>query len=274
MEDQQPGVTEETRDAPPADPTPPAQPDGSQEPPAPSPSPTDQPDEEKDDLTDRGTKKAKEPASQFYQQIKNENADMRALLSNPQALKEYLRQLDGTNAPKDGETDDLADIGDKILTPDGQIDLAKLVQFMEERWMRKIDQGIRFQTENQIRSREIENGYNSDKASVRKDHPELDPTSKSFDADLEQFVGERFIAQGGLEGRVTLRDVVTNTYAYLDKVRGVGRQQAETEIVRKQVGAIPQSNAQADEAQADDDGDPATVLANRVHKSVTGAKAA
>ena len=38
----------------------------------------------------------KEPEFRYYQSSKSENVDMRRLLSNPNALKEYLREEEGT----------------------------------------------------------------------------------------------------------------------------------------------------------------------------------
>lgn len=238
------------------------------------PSQQDQADEGQEQVTDRGTKVAKEPESKFYQQIKNENADMRALLGNQNALKEYMRTFEGTAAPKQGEVDDLSDIADKVLGQDGQVDLGKLAQYMEERVMSKVEKAVQFHTQNQIRSREIETTYTSDKTSVRQAHPELDPSNKdTFDPELDQLVGERFIAQGGLEGKVTLKDVADKTFAGIEKWRGAGRKQAETEIVRKRAGAIPQAKAQGDAKESEEENmSPSQILTARLQKQVAGAK--
>lgn len=268
MEDNQAGVTSEGFDESSADFTPTAESEA-REGQESSTSQSENTGEEKGQLTDRGTKVAKEPESQFYQSLKNENADMRALLSDPQALKEYLRVFEGTQAPQKGEADDLADIAEKVSDANGQIDPAKLVPYLEQRLMGRIETGVKYLTDNSIRSHQIEQGYNSDKAAIRAEHPELDPSNKDkFDPELEQFVGERFIAQGGLEGKVTLKQVVDSTFGYLSKVKGAGQAAAETEIVRKRAGAIATSTVQGEVRDGEEAKSPAEILATRVRTQV------
>lgn len=226
----------------------------------------------KEETTDRGTKVAKEPESRFYQQLKNENADMRRILSNPDAVKEYLRTLEGTQTPKEGEKDDLADIGEKVLTPDGQVDLVKLAQYMDTRVTKRIDEGLKYGVENRIAAERIKNSFEADKLSTRSAHPELDPESKEkYDPDLERLVGERFIAQGGYEGKVSLKTVVEQTYKDIAKWQGSGRKQAETEIVRKKAGAIQQTRVQAESQETEEENmRPEEILAARVRNQVFG----
>ncbi len=220
--------------------------------------------------TDRGTKVAKEPDSQFYQQLKNENGDMRRLLGDPKALKEYLRELEGTQAPAQGEADDFADLAEKVLDQNGQVDIKKLAGYLDNRLMQKLDQAVKFSVNNQVRSAEVERTYHSDLGSIRTEHPELNPNNKdAYDPDLDQLVGERFIAQGGMEGKVTLKQVVDKTYAYLKRGQDKGRQQAETQIIRKQAGAIPQPKVPGNSTQADEEKSPEQLLAERVRKQVT-----
>lgn len=226
--------------------------------------------------TDRGTNVAKEPESQYYQQLKNENSDMRRLLSNPTGIKEYLRSLEGTAAPEQGKDDDMADLAEKVMTEDGRVDVGKLAKYMEERLMSKWEKGMEYNLQNMQRSQEMGRAYDEEKGSVRKAHPELDPTSDKYDKDLEDFVGERFIAQGGLEGRVSLRQVVDQTFGYLEKVRGTGKNQgraeAETEIVRKKVGGIDRQRIPANPKESEDNMSAEEVLAKRVRLAMQGGR--
>ena len=220
--------------------------------------------------TDRGTKVAKEPESKFYQTLKNENADMRRILQDPKALKEYVRQLEGTENPKEGD-DDMADLATKVVDENGQVDLKKLMSFIDERTAKKIESGVKYLTENSLKRDKLQTSYNNDKDVVRNDHPELDPNNKDgYDKELEQFIGERFLAQGGLEGKVSLRQVVDQTYKFLEKREGVGRSKAETEIVRKSTGAISRNKVQGDAKENEEDMDASQILASRVRKAVGG----
>jgi hypothetical protein len=225
------------------------------------------------ETTDRGTKVAKEPESRFYQQLKNENADMRRVLSDQTALKEYLRTMEGTQAPKDEKQDDLADIGEKVLTPEGQLDLVKFGKYMDERVASKIDAGIKYGVENRIKAERVMNSFEADKIAVRSAHPELDPENKDkFDPELDQLIGERFIAQGGYQGKATLKQVTEQTYKDIAKWQGSGKKQAETEIVRKRAGAIPKQkvSGETQDNEETDEMRPEEVLASRVRKSITG----
>jgi len=222
-------------------------------------------------LTDRGTKVAKEPESRFYQQLKNENADMRRLLSDPASLKEYLRQLEGTQAPEKGQEDEFADLYEKVLTPEGQVDIVKLARYMDERVATKIQQGMQYLSQNVQQSVELKQNYHSDKAAIRQAHPELDPLSESFDPELDQLIGERFIAQGGLQGKVTLKQVADKTFADIEKWRGVGKAEAETEIKRKRLGAISTSKVSGESRETEEENmTPEQILANRVKKAISG----
>jgi glycerophosphoryl diester phosphodiesterase len=221
-----------------------------------------------DDTTDRGTKKAKEPESRYYQELKNENADMRRLLSDPKSMKEYLRQLEGTEAPKEGERDELGEIIKASTTSNGQIDAETLARKLDERTQQQIQKSMDTLSQNVDRRNQVLTSFNEEKADSRKDHPELDPKSKDFDPDLEQLVGERFLAQGGL-GRASLRKVVDDTYAWLEKQRGSAKKEENTEIVRKRVGAIPQPSVSGEDANSDENLTPQAILAKRIISKVS-----
>lgn len=226
---------------------------------------------EEPETTDRGTKVAKEPESKFYQQIKNENADMRRLLGDPTSLKEYLKEFEGAPASKDGteQQDELGKLVEQATLPTGQVDALKLAKLMDERTMKKIDEGMQFMSTNMERSQKWQRAYDQDKADIRQDHPELDPRKKDqFDPDLDQFIGERFVAQGGLQGKVSLKEVVDNTFSYLEKRSGAARKDAETEIVRKRAGAISQSNVSGKAADDEADMSPEQILAKRVRSQL------
>lgn len=224
-----------------------------------------------EETTDRGTKKAAEPESQFYQTLKNQNADMKRLLNDPQALKEYLRISEGSKAPNEGEKEDFADLEEKVLTPEGQVDLRKLAEYMDTRMVKKIDEGIKWGVENRLKQERVGNQYNSDLSGVREAHPELDPQNKQFNKELDRLVGERFIAQGGMQGKVTIKQVIDQTYKDLEVFSKKGRQQANTEIVRRKAGAISQNRHSVDSRGAEDENaDPAQILASRVRKQVAG----
>ncbi len=227
-------------------------------------------DSSKEDLTDRGTKVAREPESRFYQDLKNQNSDMKRLLGDPLALKEYLRGLEGTQAPGKGQEDDLADLESKVLTQNGQVDLKKLASYMDERLAKKLDAGIKYGVENRIQVERLRTSYDADKTNIRHDHPELDPKNKAFDPDLEQLIGERFIAQGGLQGKVTLPHVVDKTYKDIARFQGSGKRQANREITRKRAGAISQDRYSSEEGENEEEMSPAELLASRVRKSIQG----
>lgn len=218
--------------------------------------------------TDRGTKAAKEPESRYYQQLKNENADMRALLSDPKALKHYLQESEGTQAPKDGQKDDLKQLVDEATTETGQVDAYKLAQLMEQRMLTKVDQGMKYLAQNMGKAQQMHRSYDNDKMAVRSEHPELDPKSKEYDPELDAFVGERFIAQGGMQGKISLKQVADQTFAYLTKVRGSATKQAETEVVRKRVGAIPQQKVSGKSSDSEADMSPEQIIASRVLKQI------
>lgn len=236
-----------------------------------TPEPTDDGDET-ESKTDRGTKVAKEPESRFYQQLKNENADMRRILNEPGSLKEYLRQIEGTPVPEKGKEDDLADLAEKTIDPaTGQVDLVKLTKYMDERTQKQIEQGMTHLSSNFEKRNQMQRAYDEEKASVRGEHPELDPRQKDrFDQELDEFIGERFVAQGGLEGKVSLKQVVDSTFAFLTKQRSLGKAQAETDVVRKRVGAIPRSSNQGDSQKSEEQMTPEEMLVTRIRKQLSG----
>lgn len=227
--------------------------------------------EEADDVTDRGTRPAKEPESRYYQQVKNENADMRALLNNPQALKAYLQDIEGTKAPTGSEEEDeLKKIVDQSTMENGQVDAYKLTKLMEQRLDVKVQQGMQHLSQDMNRAQSLQRRYDQDKTAVRSDHPELDPRKKEYDAELEAFVGERYIAQGGLEGKVSLQEVVDSTFAYMEKVRGSATKRAETEIVRKQVGSVRQATVPGNTENGEANMTAEQILAQRVRNQLKG----
>lgn len=231
---------------------------------------TKEPGKDSKDTTDRGTKVAKEPESQYYQQLKNQLSDARELLGNPSALREYLRRVEGTPANKQGE-EEISDIAEKVMTPDGQVDLYKLDKYIDERMTKKIEKGLTFALDHKLQARDIEKTYEADKNNVRAEHPELDPANKEkHDPDMERLVSERFIAQGGYEGKVTLKQVVDQTYQDIAKWTGRGRKQAETEIVRKRAGAINQSKVSAEDTVEEENMSPEDILASRVQRQMKG----
>jgi hypothetical protein len=89
-------------------------------------------------VTPKGTKVAKEPESRYYRDLKNENVDMRRLLSDPKALKEYVRNWEGTPAPEQGTKDDIEAPVKHATLPDGQVDATKLTRLMDERAVTKM----------------------------------------------------------------------------------------------------------------------------------------
>ncbi len=226
--------------------------------------------EDETETTDRGTKKAAEPESQFYQTLKNQNADMRRILSDPASLKEYLSLMEGKQTSGEGSKDDFADLEEKVLTPDGQVDLRKLAQYMDTRTVAKIDQGIKWGVENRLKQERIGNQYRTDLSGVREAHPELDPKSKGFNKELDHLIGERFIAQGGMEGKVTIREVIDQTYKDLEVFSNKGRREANTEIIKRKAGAISQNRNSAAGSESEEEMDPSQVLASRVRKQVSG----
>ena len=227
--------------------------------------------EETGTTTDRGTKVAKEPQSQYYQQLKNENADMRRLLADPRTLKEYLRDVEGTPAPEQGKPDDLAQLVQQATAENGQVDALKLAQLMDDRAIKRIEEGQKFLSANLTKSMQMARAYDEDKATVRGEHPELDPRNKDrYDPELEQFVADRYIAQGGLEGKTSLKDVVDQTFTFLTRKEKTARAQANTDIVRKKAGAITQPTVQGNTPDTEAGKSPAQILTDRVRKQMTG----
>src|SRR5690606_8386608 len=99
------------------------------------------------------------------------------------------------------------------------------------------------------------------------EHPELDPRNKDkFDPELEQFIAERYLAQGGLEGKASLKQVTDQTFAYLEKQRKAASSQAETEVVRKRVGAIPQQRVSGESKDDESQMSPDDILAKRIRQ--------
>jgi len=227
-------------------------------------------DQEGTEVTDRGTKVAKEPESRYYQQIKNENADMRRLLGDPKLLKEYMREVEGTQAPKEGQEDELAKIVEAATLPNGSVDALKLTQMLDERTAKKIEQGMTYLSKNMSQAQQMHRRYDEEKAVVRSEHPELDPRNKEqFDPELEQFIAERYIAQGGLEGKASLKEVVDTTFTYLSKQRKAASTQAETEIVRKRAGAIPTPGVSGQPKDDESRMSPDELLAKRVQAALS-----
>lgn len=222
-----------------------------------------------DGATDRGTQKAKEPESQFYQTVKNENADMRALLSDPKALQEYMKRFETQASETKGE-EDFADLTEKVLDENGQVDVIKLMKYSDERAQKKTEQVVQKAVADMFARMERKQEFMGELTTVYGEHPELSEKSPNYDKELNVFIGNQFIAQGGYEGKVTLKQVVDSTYAYLAKVKGTGQKQAETEIIRKRAGAIPQQKAQGEsQSSEDDDLSAEDILTQRVQKAVS-----
>lgn len=227
-------------------------------------------DPESTEVTDRGTKAAKEPESRYYQQIKNENADMRRLLSDPKLLREYMREVEGTQAPKEGQEDDLAKIVEAATLDNGQVDAYKLTQLLDKRTAEKIEQGMSYLSQNMSRANQMHRQYDEEKQAIRAEHPELDPRNKDkFDPELEQFIAERYLAQGGLEGKASLKQVTDQTFAYLEKQRKSATSQAETEVVRRRAGAIPQQNVAGESKDDESQMSPDALLAKRIRAQLS-----
>lgn len=220
--------------------------------------------------TDKGTKVAKEPQSQYYQNLKNENADMRRLLQDPKSLKAYMREVEGTEAPQAGQEDDLEKVVESSTMPNGQVDVHKLLKLWDERWMKRMNDGMqKFSTDVEKRQTTMKT-YDRELSEIRRDHPELDPFNKDrFDPELDEMIGDRYIAAGGL-GKASLKEVVDKTYHWLERQRGTAEKRAEQEVVRKKAGAISKPSVSGEDADPEAGLSPEEVVARRVRSNLLG----
>lgn len=203
-------------------------------------------------VTDKGSQGSQEPQSPYYQRIKNENAQLRRLLSDPEQLKEYLASQ-GHNAPSKenqvNEEEEIAKIAREVVDENNMINLPKLVKALEDRTIKKVDNLVSSYsntTKTQITNK-IQ--YDSDLKTVLKDHPELDPNSGSYNQEYNEIVGNIFLAKGGVQGKVRLTDVAKSFFTAINSERKKGSQQAQQQIIRKKAGGIQQNANAADSSQ-------------------------
>lgn len=223
-------------------------------------------------VTDKGSQGSQEPQSPYYQRIKNENAQLRRLLSDPEQLKEYLASQ-GHNAPSKenqvNEEQELAKIAKEVTDENGLINLPKLVKALEDRTIKKVDNLVSSYsntTKTQITNK-IQ--YDSDLKSVWKEHPELDPNNASYIQEYNEIVGNIFLAKGGLQGKVRLTDVAKNFFTAINTERKKGSQQAQQQIIRKKAGGI-QQNANAgssNQQQQETEQPPEATIAQRFRQA-------
>ncbi len=221
---------------------------------------------------DKGTKD-KEPQSQYYQRVKNENAQLRRLLSDPKALKEYAEK-NGIIAPSKenqvNEEEEVNKLAAEVVDQNGLINLPKLIKALEDRSIKKVDNLVT--SYSQTTQKQIENKiqYNKDLETVYEDHPELNPESKdTYIPEYNEIIGNLYLAQGGLQGKVRLSDVAKKFYAAIGRERQNGSRQANQQIIRKKSGAIQQNaNSSNNKQGQDDEASPEATIADRFRKGM------
>lgn len=231
-------------------------------------------EDKKAELTDRGTKKSPIEDSAFVQDLKNKLGDAYQLLRDPKLLTQYLRSMEGSQAPEKGTDDDLQALVDSTKDAEGNVDVLKLTKALDERQDKKIKEGISYLREDSARTTELKRVYFEDLSEQRKAHPELDPKSDKFDAELEPVIRDLFLARGGLTGKVGMGQVINDFYKTVERYRGQGRSEAETEVVKKRSGGIPANTPPSKEGGSGDEEsqDPATILSSRVRKAASSFK--
>ncbi len=223
-------------------------------------------DQKNEELTEKGTKLAKDPLTQANQLLANERAKIRAyedVLNNPQKLRGYLAEIDKESGEvkKEESTEPEMRIEDIKTTED----LHKYERQRETKHQKEIQDlkdkltGV---TSTQ-RDAVVASTISSDISTVRNQYTELDPkpgkdgkpTNPNYNPVLDQAVGALYEKMDfdpqskSFRGKVSLKEVASFVMGIAGVAKKLGTQEAQTTIRDKRTGkaVTGASNAAPDE---------------------------